>query len=195
MRKTTEAGDPDFSWPTITICGMFLGFIIAFHFGSAGVKTVPVDLLNRMLPSRDQLAASEDVLIITADPRDQLTVVATLSPRGFHPLLASSESEVVSQIRAHPDTLKLAVVDATLPDYASIASTLKDTLPLGNIIVLKSSHQSQDIAPLLLDRLGLLRQHDAAGGRRGRRGAAGAHARDDGQSREIEQAADDQRLD
>src|ERR1039458_2288834 len=39
-----------------------------------------------------------------------------------------------------------------------------------------------------------LRQHDAAGGGLGRRGARGADARDDGESREIEQAADDQRL-
>jgi hypothetical protein len=41
----------------------------------------------------------------------------------------------------------------------------------------------------------LVRQHDAAGGGLGRRRAAGAHARDDGQRRQIEQAADDQRLD
>src|ERR1017187_127885 len=39
-----------------------------------------------------------------------------------------------------------------------------------------------------------LRQHDAAGGGLGRRGARGADARDDGESREIEQAADNQRL-
>jgi hypothetical protein len=72
-------------------------------------------------------------------------VVATLSPRGFHPLLASSEREVLSQIRAYPGTLRLAVVDATLPDYAFIARALKDTLPIGSIIVLKGSHRSQDI--------------------------------------------------
>jgi hypothetical protein len=39
----------------------------------------------------------------------------------------------------------LAVVDATLPDYAFIARALKDTLPIGSIIVLKGSHRSQDI--------------------------------------------------
>ena len=52
---------------------------------------------------------------------------------------------MLSQIRAYPGTLRLAVVDATLPDYAFIARALKDTLPIGSIIVLKGSHRSQDI--------------------------------------------------
>ena len=49
---------------------------------------------------------------------------------------------MLSQIRAYPGTLRLAVVDATLPDYAFIARALKDTLPIGSIIVLKGSHRS-----------------------------------------------------
>ena len=52
---------------------------------------------------------------------------------------------MLSQIRAYPGTLRLAVVDATLPDYAFIARALKDTLPIGSIIFLKGSHRSQDI--------------------------------------------------
>lgn len=49
--------------------------------------------------------------------------------------------------------MRLAVVDATLPDYAVIERALKAALPTGNIIVMQSSHRSQDIGPMLLDRL------------------------------------------
>jgi hypothetical protein len=63
----------------------------------------------------------------------------------------------MSQIRAHPGTLGLALVDDTLPDYASIAHALKGALPTGSIIVLKGSHRPEDIGPMLLDRLGALK--------------------------------------
>ena len=46
------------------------------------------------------------------------------------------------------------MVDATLPDYAVIARALKNVLPVRRIIVLTASTRSQDIGPMLLDRLG-----------------------------------------
>jgi hypothetical protein len=98
------------------------------------------------------------VLVITANPGDQLSAITTLSPRGFHPLLAATDREVQSQIRAYPGAVKLAVVDATLPDYPRIARALKEILPSAHIIVLRHSRGSPDIGPMLLQRLEFLRE-------------------------------------
>jgi hypothetical protein len=107
-------------------------------------------------------SGGRQALIVTADRRDQLTAVATLSPRGFNPLLARNKREVMSQIRDHRGTLGLAVVDDTLPDYASIAHVLNGALPMGSIVVLKGSHRPEDIGPMLLDRLGVLKSKQLA---------------------------------
>ena len=48
------------------------------------------------------------------------------------------------------------MVDASLPDYTVIARALKNVLPVRRIIVLTASTRSQDIGPMLLDRLGTL---------------------------------------
>ena len=176
---TTRSGRFVWEWPTIVACGMLLGFAAAINFGSAPAFGGVSNRLHRMF-SRSSKAESEvrQALIVTADGRDQLTAVATLSPRGFNPLLARNEREVLSQIRDHPGTLGLAVVDDTLPDYASIAHVLNGALPMGRIIVLKGSHRSEDIGPMLLDRLGVLQskrlppQGDAYAKRRFTRSAA-----------------------
>jgi hypothetical protein len=60
---------------------------------------------------------------------------------------------VLAQIRAHAGTLRVAVVDAALPDYASIADALRDAIPASGIILLKYSYESQEIGPMLLNRL------------------------------------------
>ena len=111
-------------------------------------------------------------LVITASPRDQLIAVATLSPRGFQPLLASNARQVRAHIRAYPRTLGLAIVDATLPDYPSISRALKEKLPSGSIIVLTRSHRSEDVVPMLLDRLCRLSSHANCEAPPGRHGAS-----------------------
>ncbi|SRR5260370_15498140 len=156
---TTGSGLSDFTWPTIAACAMLFGFVVAVNLDGAPTFVGAVDQLHWLFAWCDRVAEpdAEQALIVTANRRDQLTAVATLSPRGFYPLLASNEREVVSQIRAHPGTLRLAVVDDTLPDYAFIARALKGTLPIGSIIVLQRSHRSEDLGPMLLDRLGVLK--------------------------------------
>ena len=112
---TTRYGRSVWEWPTIVACGMLLGFVAAINFGSAPAFGGVSNQLHRMFAWRDK--AEPDVrqaLIVTADRRDQLTAVATLSPRGYYPLLARNRREVISQIRDHPGTLGLAVVDDTL---------------------------------------------------------------------------------
>ena len=154
---TTRSGKSAWEWPTIVACGMLLGFVAAVNFGSAPAFGGVSNQLHRMSAWRDKAEPEmRQALIVTADRRDQLTAVATLSPRGFSPLLARNRHEVTSQIQEHPGTLGLAVVDDRLPDYSLIARALNDALPKGSIIVLKGSHRSGDIGPMLLDRLGVL---------------------------------------
>jgi hypothetical protein len=159
---TARSGRSVWEWPTIVACGMLLGFVVAINFSTAPAFGGVSNQLHRMF-SRSGKAESEvrQVLIVTADSRNQLTAVATLSPRGFYPLLARNKREVLSQIQDHPGTLGLAVVDDTLPDYASISHVLKGALPVGSIIVLKGSHRSEDIGPMLLDRLEVLKSKSA----------------------------------
>ena len=152
---TSRSGKSVWEWPTIVACGMLLGFVVAINFGTAPAFGRVSHQLHGMF-SRKAESEVRQALIVTADRRDQLTAVATLSPRGFDPLLARDKREVISQIRNHPGSLGLAVVDDTLPDYASIARILSGALPTGSVIVLKGSHRSEDIGPMLLDRLGVL---------------------------------------
>lgn len=160
---TARSGKSVWEWPTIVACGMLFGFVGAINFGGAPAFGGVSDQLHRMF-SRGGPAESDvrEALIVTADRRDQLTAVATLSPRGFSPLLARNKREVMSQIQAHPGTLGLALVDDTLPDYAFIAHALKGALPTGSIVVLKGSHRPEDIGPMLLDRLGVLKSKQLA---------------------------------
>jgi hypothetical protein len=137
---------------------MLLGFVIAISFGSAPAFGGVSNQFHRMFGWRGKAETEvRQALIVTTDNRDQLTAVATLSPRGFYPLLARNKREVMSQIRAHPGTLGLALVDDAVPDYAFIAHALKSALPTGSIIVLRGSHRPEDIGPMLLDRLGALK--------------------------------------
>jgi hypothetical protein len=160
MMKFNMAGGADFNWPPIAFCAVLLGFVVAIHLGRTPGRNGATELFHWLLAPRSQTVAAADfgqALVVTANSRDQLTVVTTLSPRGFHPLLASCEAEVQSQIGAYPGTVTLAVVDASLRDYVRIARTLKAILPVDSIIVLKSSRRSEDVGPMLLDRLESLR--------------------------------------
>jgi hypothetical protein len=154
MSVTTGPKGYEFTWPAIAACAMMLGFVIAVYFGSAAALLHVKNQLHDVFEWRGRVAEPEtrQALIVTANLRDQLTAVATLSPRGFHPLLASSKRDVLKQIREYPGAVSLAVVDAALPDYAMISRTLKDHLPAGSIIVLMPSHRSEDVVPMLLNR-------------------------------------------
>lgn len=154
----TGSRGSEYTWSSIAIVGMLFGLAITLYFGHVPQRLGLADPMDRLSAWRGAEAgqAAAQALIVTCDPGSRLTAVATLSPRGFAPLLADNKREVLSQIRTHPGTLKLAVVDATLPDYTVIARALKNVLPVHRIIVLNASTRSQDIGPLLLDRLGSL---------------------------------------
>ncbi len=164
----TASRGAEYTWSSIAIVGMFFGLMITLHFGRVPQILGLADPMDRLLAWRggETEQFSAQALIVTADPGSRLTAVATLSPRGFAPLLAGNKREALSQIRNHPDTLRLAVVDATLPDYAVISRALKNILPVRRIVVLTASTRSQDIGPMLLDRLGAL-QTDRQPAKRG----------------------------
>ena len=154
----TGSRGSEYTWSGIAILGILFGLVITLYFGHVPQILGFADSMDRLFVWRGGEAepAAGQALIVTTDPGSQLTAVATLSPRGFAPLLAGNKREALSQIRNHPDTLRLAVVDAALPDYAVIARALKNVLPVRRIIVLTASTRSQDIGPMLLDRLGAL---------------------------------------
>lgn len=156
----------DYTWSSSAILGMLFGLAIALHFGRVPQIFGLADPIDRLFVwhAAEAEPSAGEALIVTTDPGSQLTAVATLSPRGFTPLLAGNKREALLEIRNHPDTLRLAVVDASLPDYRVIARALKNVLPMRRIIVLTASTRSQDIGPMLLDRLGTLqtKQQQAA---------------------------------
>ena len=78
-------------------------------------------------------------------------MIATLSPRGFETILARNGHEVLTQVHDHPNDLRFAVVDASIPDYPLIAGTLAKSEPNARILVLRSTGRPEDITPLLLD--------------------------------------------
>ena len=111
----TGSRGSEYTWSSIAILGMLFGLAITLYFGHVPQILGFADPLERLFAWRGSEAkpAAEQALIVTTDPGSQLTAVATLSPRGFAPLLAGNKREVLSQIRTHPGTLRLAVVDAT----------------------------------------------------------------------------------
>src|SRR5260370_41892288 len=136
---TTRSGRSVWEWPTIVACGMLLGFVVPINFGTAAAFGRVSNQLHRMFVRRGESEGEvQQALIVTADRRDQLTAVATLSPRGFYPLLARNKREVMSQILAHPGTLGLALRADTLPDYPFISHACNGALSLFRTRVLAS---------------------------------------------------------
>ena len=145
----------DFSWPTMAACGVVLGLVCAAQFGGFVQESVAGDKIREFFAWHRQApeAATRQALIVTTDSRDRLTAVATLSPRGYHPLLAGSRQEVETQMAAHPGAVGLVVLDATLPDFPAIQQALTQSLPVGRIVILNAPHRTQDVGPILLARL------------------------------------------
>src|ERR1043166_3831756 len=99
---TSGFGAFEFSWPQISLCAMLAGVIVFRHCGSGPRHRAAADQLHRLVTTRPPAAQPEaqQALVITANRSYEIIVVATLSPRGFHPLLASSAREVLEQIYA-----------------------------------------------------------------------------------------------
>jgi hypothetical protein len=144
----------DLSWPSLAIIAGFVGLIVATQTSYKKFEDSIEKVWNTVTKGRGQVTAETDwALVITANPAQQLQVVATLSPRGLEPLLAENLQQVERQLAAHPNAVRLGVVDATLRDAAAIVRALRASLPASRIVVIERSRQRETIGPLLLDRL------------------------------------------
>ena len=144
----------DLSWPSLTVVAVFVGLIVASQTSYRRFEDTVEKAWNTVTKWRGQGTAETDwALVITANPAQQLQVVATLSPRGLEPLLAENLQQVRRQLAAHPNAVRLGVVDATLRDAAAIQRALRAEMPASRIVVIERSRRRETIGPLLLDRL------------------------------------------
>jgi hypothetical protein len=144
----------DLSWPSLTVVAVFVGLIVASQTSYKRFEDTVEKAWNTVTKWRGQGTAETDwALVITANPAQQLQVVATLSPRGLEPLLAENLQQVKRQLAAHPNAVRLGVVDATLRDAAAIERALRASMPASRIVVIERSRRRETIGPLLLDRL------------------------------------------
>jgi hypothetical protein len=144
----------DLSWPSLTIFAVFVGLIVASQTSYKKFEDTVEKAWNTVTKGLGQGTAETDwALVITANPAQQLQVVATLSPRGLAPLLAENLQQVERQLAAHPNAVRLGVVDATLRDAAAIQRALRAVMPASRIVVIERSRRRETIGPLLLDRL------------------------------------------
>ena len=143
----------DLSWPSLTVVAVFVGLIVASQTSYRRFEDTFDKVWNTVTKWRGQGTAEADwALVITANPAQQLQVVATLSPRGLEPLLAENLQQVRRQLAAHPNAVRLGVVDATLRDAAAIQRALRAVMPASRIVVIERSRRRETIGPLLLDR-------------------------------------------
>src|SRR5689334_8655807 len=92
----TGSQNTEYAWSSGAILGMLFGLAIALHFGRLPQILGLTNPIDRLFVWRGAVAepAAGQALIVTRDPGSQLTAVATLSPRGFAPLLAGNKREV-----------------------------------------------------------------------------------------------------
>jgi hypothetical protein len=144
----------DLSWPSLTVVAVFVGLIVASQTSYKKFEDSVDKVWNTFTKWRGQgTAETYWALVITANPAQQLQVVATLSPRGLEPLLAENLQQVKKQLAAHPSAVRLGVVDATLRDAAAIQRALRAVMPASRIVVIERSRQRETIGPLLLGRM------------------------------------------
>jgi hypothetical protein len=148
-------GASDLNWPVIAVCGIMAGLAGAYEIGTAMADPHSRGAIQEFFTwhRHEPEVQAREALVITADPKDELTAVATLGPRGYHPLLANCEDQVHKQLEAHPGAIALAIVDARIPEYKSIEEQLKRVLPDTGILVLTVKHRTEEVGPFLLSKL------------------------------------------
>ncbi|MBS1859045.1 MAG: hypothetical protein JST11_26975 [Acidobacteria bacterium] len=142
------------SWPAVALCLMIVAFVTVFDgprekllraAGRVRDSVSPAIVLHNPEPDR--------VLILTTDPMHELAVVATLSPRGFEPLLARDLRSAKQQLSAHSSRVSFVVMDAAVPGAAAMARSLGGMLPAGHIVVLQPGVSRESIGQTLLNQL------------------------------------------
>ena len=158
MRKrkpmgTSGANWLDLDWAGLTIIAVFIGLIASTQTAHKRFGDIVEIVRDTFTGGAQGKAAPAWALVITKNPAQQLQVIATLSPRGLEPLLAKSLQEVQRQLAAHPNAVRLGVVDAELRDAVAFERALRASLPASRIVVIERSRRRETIGPMLLDRL------------------------------------------
>jgi hypothetical protein len=145
-------GLPEWFWACVFIAVLFLGITLSAQ-SSQKTYVRAFGTVHRVLSWRPWNAAPapQSVLIIVANPDRQMQVAATLSPRGFEPLLAKN-LEQAGRILAGP-LPRLAVLDGTVRDAGAISRLLRSRLPANRIVILNQATPREAVGQILLDRL------------------------------------------
>lgn len=141
-------------WPALACCGVVGAVLLALEVPGGGIARA-ADRIRSSISSRVSPAKpnADRVLIVTSDPMHELTAIATLSPRGYEPLLAGNLEGVKQQLAAHQARVRFAVIDAAVPGSPAIARSLAGLLPAGRIVMLRPGASRENIGQALLDRL------------------------------------------
>jgi hypothetical protein len=159
--ETTGAMNPyRYTWvelraPTLGFLAFFVALFLALEPGHETVHSI-AGFAQRSFSNGQKTEAvvkAGQVLVISADERRQNQAIATLTPRGFEPLLAGNLQEVQRQLAKRPASLRLVVLDAGLSDSESIAQALHACIPAEHILTIAESMRADAIGPLLLNRL------------------------------------------
>ena len=147
----------EFSWPTVIFCAILLGGAAASQTSWENVVK-SLDRLGTMMTARAAEPAKADfALVVTDDASRRLEVAATLSPRGFDPLLAQDAEQVRRQVNEHVGAVVFAVVDGATPNAHAIVRALAQTMPREHIVLLAAGERRENVGPILLDRLSAAR--------------------------------------
>jgi hypothetical protein len=151
---TSRSHWADFTWPSLAFCAVLAGLLLSTADGS-GALGQALDRVRQLvvLGPNTARAQSDRVLIVTSNPAYQRNIVATLSPRGFEPLLARDLDQAKALLAARGGDVPLAVLDDAVPDAAAIAQALRHAIPSGRIIVIKRGSRPEDIGHMLWERL------------------------------------------
>jgi hypothetical protein len=151
MRNPSHLNWRDLSWPSLTICAILGGLILATQTSPETFNNLVRDTLyRRKAPVK---AEPDRVLIVTDDPAHRRQVLATLEPRGWVPMIAKSLAEAAAQMAGRPDAVRAAVLDARVHDSLAIERKLRSSFPATRIVVLPRTIRQEMIGPLLIDRI------------------------------------------
>jgi hypothetical protein len=102
--------------------------------------------------SQQQLAAlaRADMLLVAASPSDQLSVAATIQPRGYHLLLAQDVVAGLDKLHSHAGRIGVIVIDSRLPNTPMIERLARRVSPTARVVMLRPQHTTADLVRLLL---------------------------------------------
>ena len=141
----------------VMIFGVWAGFAAAIHYAGSPSIYAAVDhfnhAINPFINLEPPTPPDHDALIVTSDHTTELTSVATLSPRGFHPMIAGGAKDALERVHAEGRVWKLVVIDSGLPGSTALTRVLREQLPGANFVAVQGRSGAQAVSRVLLERL------------------------------------------